>query len=289
MLPNFLGLGAQKAGTTSLFEYLRSHSDIYLPPNKETAFFYHDYLYEKGLSYYSDHYFGGWKGQKAVGEISPHYLYHPFCCERIRKHLNNLNFIIMLRNPIDRAYSNYLMEVRRGRENLSFKEAIEKEPERIKKGLFEKDTYSYVQRGFYYEQIKMYMDRFDDSRFLFLLSEDLKNNRETTMKQVYRFLGVDKEINASFLEKEYHTASKMRFTWLYKFLTAPPPWSKTMTKALIPFKLRQDIKGFLYRYNKKTFTPPPVDMEIRLHLRKIFAESNKNLEKLIGKNLSHWK
>ncbi len=69
---------------------MRQHPDIYLPQAKETAFFYHDYKYEKGLSYYEEHYFGSVNGEKAVGEVSPHYLYHTFCRDRIRENLRDL-------------------------------------------------------------------------------------------------------------------------------------------------------------------------------------------------------
>lgn len=181
MLPNFIGLGAQKAGTTSLYHYLRSHPEVYLPEtgeinNKEINFFFHDYLYEKGLPYYET-FFKAWNGEKAVGEISPDYSYHTICLRRIRQNLKKLKFIIILRNPIDRAYSNYWMEKRRGNENLMFSDAIQQESKRIRAGLFEKSTFSYIHRGFYYDQIKAYMNEFQDSEFLIFLSEDLRKRQ----------------------------------------------------------------------------------------------------------------
>lgn len=288
MLPNFLVIGAQKAGTTSLFEYIRTHPDIYLPPDKETAFFYHDYYYEKGLSFYEERFFKGWEGQKAVGDISPHYLYHPFCRDRIRKCMKNLKFIIILRNPVDRAYSNYWMEVKRGNETLSFKDAIEKESERIKIGLFEKDTFSYVHRGLYYDQIKEYMDWFPESEFLILLTDDLKNDRAKTLKIIYRFLVVNTEVNLPNIQKEFHTASKIRWIWLHELLKTQH-WSRSLIKDLMPFKLRQNLRSFLYQCNIKSFTPPPMDDVVRQHLRELFSESNEKLVKLMGKDLSHWK
>lgn len=159
-----MGIGAQKCGTTSLVQYLLSHPDIFIPAgprinSKEINFFLHDYLYEKGLSYYENFFTDG-SGATAVGEISADYLYHPICRKRIRKHFDKLKFIIILRNPIERAYSNYWMECSRGNETRPFKEAIGREIGRIKNGLFEKDTFSYLQRGLYYSQIIRYMETF---------------------------------------------------------------------------------------------------------------------------------
>ncbi len=289
MLPNFLVIGAQKSGTTSLFEYLRQHPDIYIPSVKETTFFYLDCLYEKGMSYYEDHFFCGVNKEKAVGELSPHYLYHPFCRDRIRKNLEDLKFIILLRNPIDRAYSNYWMEVKRGHETLSFKDAIEKEQQRIETGLFEKETFSYMHRGLYHGQIEAYMELFPESEFLVLLSDDLKNDRVDTMINIYKFLGVDTDVDISCLQKTYRTAKKIRWVLLQNFIKSPPYWSQVFVKAIIPFKQRQIIKSFISKRNVTSFLPPPMSDSVREHLRGFFSESNKKLEKLIGRSVESWK
>ncbi len=283
MLPNFLVIGAQKAGTTSLFEYLRQHPDIYLPQAKETAFFYHDYKYEKGLSYYEEHYFGSVNGEKAVGEVSPHYLYHTFCRDRIRENLRDLKFIILLRNPIDRAYSNYWMEVKRGLETLSFEDAIEKEQMRIEGDLFERETFSYMHRGLYYGQIKAYMDLFPEANFLCLLSDDLKYDRVNALKNIFMFLGVSTEENLQTLQKTFHTATKIRSLWLQDFLRNPSYLSRLFIKSLIPFKLRRIVVRALLKRNVKSFTPPPMSDSVREYLREYFLESNEKLEKLISR------
>lgn len=292
MLPNFVGLGVQKAGTTSLYHYLRLHPEVYLPETeeinyKEINFFFHDYLYEKGLPYYET-FFKAWNGEKAVGEISPDYLYNPVCRYRIRESLKDLKFITIFRNPIDRAYSNYWMEESRGNENLTFSDAIEQESERIKAGLFEKNTFSYVHRGFYFEQITAYIDEFQDSEFLFLLGEDLRNDRVNTLSRIFRFLGISDRVVPN-IDIEYHTASRMRWKWLHHYLTTPH-WSKLVLKSCVPvFHLRGSIRLYLHKHNVKNFTPPPMEEAVRDRLREVFFESNEKLAKLIGRDLSHWK
>jgi hypothetical protein len=289
MLPNFIGLGAQKAGTTSLFEYLRVHPQVFLPKVKETNFFFRDAEYEKGISYYESKYFSGVRNEKAVGEISPDYLYHQVCTDRIRSHFEKQLFIIVLRNPVERAFSNYLMEVRRGNENLSFEAAIATEEERIQRGHKEKDLYSYVHRGFYFDQIKAYMDCFQNSQFLIFLTEDLKNRRLETMARVFQFLGVDDHVlSHKVLDKEFHQASKMRYKWLHSYLMSPH-WSRKILKLIIPNeKARYQIKTLIHQHNVKQIEQPKMKEDTRRKLVLRFKTANQQLHMLLGRDLSHW-
>lgn len=138
MLPNFFIVGVQKAATTSLHNYLLYHPEIYLPAQKETKFFVDDKRYAKGIDYYEKTYFSDWNSQPAVGEIDPDYIYFQNALERISLHINisATKFIFIFRNPVDRAFSHYLMTYRRGFEPLSFEDATEQEPNRIKKTIF---------------------------------------------------------------------------------------------------------------------------------------------------------
>lgn len=295
MLPNFLGLGAQKSGTTSLVHYLRSHPDIYLPApkisnRKEINFFFHDNLYKKGTAYYES-FFKHHAGKKAVGEVSPDYLYHPVCLKRIKRDLGHLKFIIILRNPIDRAYSNYWMEVRRGNEALSFENAIQREAGRIQRGVFEKDTYGYVQRGYYHTQINAYMQAFPESEFLLLLSEDLKLKRAKTLKQVFRFLQVDADVQIPNMGTEYHTATRMRSVRLHQYITTQKPhWTRRMIKLFIPFPgLRNQLRTYLIMRNEKPFFPSRMKPETRKKLAQVYQESIDKLSVLMNADLTHWR
>lgn len=198
-LPHFLIIGAQKCGTTSLFYYLSQHPDLVLPASKEIHFF--DLNYHKGLPWYM--------GQfprknvltcKHTGEASPYYLLHPLVPERVALHLPDVKLIVMLRNPVDRAYSHFMHEKKLGNEPLSsFEEAIELEPSRIadeERRLMNREIeismayqcHSYTSRGLYFEQITRWLRFFPLSQFHFIKSESFFKDAKKEMERVYPFL-----------------------------------------------------------------------------------------------------
>jgi hypothetical protein len=170
-LPAFIIIGAQKAGTTSLYKYLRQHPNIVPALKKEVKFF--DCNYDLGLDWYRSHfpYHSKLNGQKMTGEASPHYLFHPLAARRIANVLPEVKLIALLRNPVERAYSHYQLNVRRGREPLSFEQAIDKEEERLQ-GMREKILagediplynflhYSYLAKGIYADQLQYWFAQF---------------------------------------------------------------------------------------------------------------------------------
>ena len=126
-LPNFMCIGASKSGTTSLYDILKQHSNIFLPTFKEPHFFDISPVYEHGISWYDKTYFSGVKKEKCIGDFTPTYLFDKYAPERILSSLGkNVKFIIILRNPVDRAYSHYLHSKRDLHEHLSFEDALKK-------------------------------------------------------------------------------------------------------------------------------------------------------------------
>jgi len=201
-LIDFIIIGAQRCGTTSLYNYLIAHPNISSALNKEIHFF--DINYNKGIDWY-------WKqfplvsekvnpDEKSVtGESTPYYLFHPLVAKRIFKHLPKIKLIVLLRNPVDRAYSHYNHAVRRGNESLSFEKAIKIEPERLReqeqKVLEGKNslTYrrlSYLGRGAYAEQLEKYLELFQKKQFLILKSEDFFASPQQYLNKVFSFLGL---------------------------------------------------------------------------------------------------
>lgn len=195
--PDFIIIGAQKCGTTSLFHYLSQHPDINLPDEKEIHFF--DKFYHRGINWYLEQFPAD---GMLTGEATPYYIYHPHVAERIAAHCPDVKLILMLRNPADRAYSNFFMEKQRKQEPLStFEEAIDAEPQRIllEKKILEKNPdhscisyqrYSYLERGRYYYQIKKWLNYFLLKEFLFIKSEDFFNETERVMRSVFDFLRI---------------------------------------------------------------------------------------------------
>ena len=172
-LPDFLVIGAARSGTTSLYHYLKSHPQIYLPAKKhpEPHFFLKNNEYKKGIHYYSEKYFKNVNHDKKAGEISTSYLYQPYVAKRIKKHLPKVKLIAMLRNPIERSFSNYVFTYKNGLDSLSFEDAILQEKKRISNPETqfhsEIQPYAYMDRGRYYKQLMEYLKYFSPAE-LFL-------------------------------------------------------------------------------------------------------------------------
>ena len=212
LLPNYLIIGAAKSGTSSLYEYLIQHPNVQPASGKEIYFF--DMKYNKGINWYRTFFPLSYQFPKTtknsiVGEATPRYLDHPQAPYRIKKHIPNCKFIILLRNPIDRAYSHWNMMVNHNREVLSFEDAIDKEKSRTN-GLFEKMAkdksfyskeyywYSYLERGIYSKKIKKWFEIFPKNQFLILKSEDLFSKPSEIFRQTQDFLNIPEIILDEF-------------------------------------------------------------------------------------------
>lgn len=194
-LPDFLVIGAQRAGTTALYEYLRRHPDIAGPAWKEVNYF--DVHYRRGEAWYRGHF--PMRSHAIVGEASPSYLFHPLAPRRVGALLPDVRLIALLRNPVDRALSHYHHEVDLGREPLAFDEALEREEERMR-GELERmlgdPTYfshawwnhTYVARGRFAEQLERWLAVFPREQLLVLTSEELFDQPGQTYARVLDFL-----------------------------------------------------------------------------------------------------
>lgn len=144
---------------------------------------------------------------RVIGEASPIYMYWETAPDRIWKYNPKMKWILALRNPVDRAFSAWNMETKRGKETLPFAKAIEKEPERCREELpLQHRVYSYVDRGFYAHQIRRLFNIFGKDNVLVLLSEELRREHEKTLRTVFEFLGVDTSFvppEASVFEQDY--------------------------------------------------------------------------------------
>jgi hypothetical protein len=206
-LPDFLIIGAQKAGTTALFAYLRWHPEITGPSWKEVSFFDRRYRDDerayrasfpaKPRQWLVARRRGRWP---LVGEASPSYILHPLAPQRARDLVPEARLIALLRNPVDRAYSHYQHEVRLGREQLSFEDALDAEEERLR-GEVERMVgeptyfseawwnYTYVARGRYAEQLERWFAVFPREQLLILSMEELQADTAGTYARVLDFLG----------------------------------------------------------------------------------------------------
>jgi Sulfotransferase domain len=217
-LPDFLIIGAQKAGTTALYSYLRRHPQIGGPAWKEVSYF--ERHYGRGTAWYRGQ-FPFRSDGRIAGEASPGYLFHPLAPVRVKETVPDAKLIVLLRNPVDRALSHYHHEVALGREPLSFEDAIAAEPERTRgeeeRLVREPDyfshawwDYTYVARGRYAEQLERWFSVFPREQVLVLATEEMDAEPAQSYGRVLEFLGRPPHGLASFPRVYRQSYGEMR-------------------------------------------------------------------------------
>jgi len=284
VLPNFLVIGAQRCATSWMYFCLKEHPDIFLPFIKELHFF--SSYYDNGLGWYK-RYFNTWGGQKAIGEISPGYLYIEKVPKLIYRDLKDVRLIVCLRNPIERAYSQYKKHQRSGLAYDSFEEAIEKDPQ-------------YIKRGFYLDQINRYLEFFPRERMLLLIYEDIQKTPIVFLKNIFCFLKIDDDfvpscynetISSENLRSAYDYVHNMSlflkerihlggFVNLVKKSYLQKIFDKFFNSN-VAFGMTQSVK-----VDKVSIDP--IAEETRNKLNRIFYDHNRKLENFIGCDLAHW-
>lgn len=202
-LPAFLILGAQKGGTTSLHEYLAEHPLISPPTTKEVHYF--DHAYRRGAGWYRAHFRPPSRPGEISGESTPYYLFHPLVPELVARDLPDSKLIVILRNPIDRAFSHHNHERALGFEDLPFEQAIAREPDRLageeeriladpRYRSLSHQHHSYLSRSRYADQLERWFRHADRDRFLILSSEDLFGDPRAALAETHRFLGLEPNV-----------------------------------------------------------------------------------------------
>jgi hypothetical protein len=267
-VPDFLIIGAQRCGTTSLYNYLLKHPRVSGPRRKELHFF--DLHFHKGMEWYRRQ-FGRHGAQWVTGEASPYYIFHPHAARRVADSVPWTRLIVLLRNPVDRAYSHYWHEVRLRREPLSFEDALHAEQARLHGELdkmisnenynsFNYREYSYVSRSTYIDQIRTWMSLFDASQMLIIKSEDLYEDTEATYRTVTDFLGIQAFIpnkTEYFMARLHQAVSRIR---LPEYIRHKSLWSnRGIYPAMSPvtrdtlYAYFRPYNGILYEYLGRDF------------------------------------
>lgn len=299
-MPNFLLIGAAKAGTTSLYYYLKQHPEIYVPSgyHKEPEFFALEgepleYPGPKGtykmkssindLESYCT-LFEKVTTEKAIGEASTLYIYSEQAPERIQHYIPEAKLIAILRDPVERAFSHYLFWASQGFEpdtDFDFNKAIQAEEKRIDQGW--SHNWHYIKRGFYYTQLKRYFDRFDTSQIKIYLYEDLIQAKLAVAQDIFDFLGVDKTFTPDFTKIHNKTEVPKNRT-VNTLLNRPNP-IKAVLKPLLPTGIRKRIADNLKQRNQGK---PKLSDKTRKQLISIYREDILKLQELIGRDLSNW-
>jgi hypothetical protein len=249
-LPNFLLIGAQKAGTTSLFEYLGSHPQVFMPRYKEPNFFVTEYNWSRGLEWYQQ-WFQAAGPASAIGEASTSYTMYPLhggVPERIASTLSQPKLIYLVRDPINRMVSQYLHFVAKGTTRAPLERALLADP-------------TYLNNSQYGLQLQRYLDHFPHEQILVVVSEQLRARREQTLAQVFTFLGVPPLSAPSAIASEHNlTADKVAPRRLVQPFTLLPNWYR-MTGAL-----PEPAKALARKLTHKPLPPTAVSPRLRREL-----------------------
>lgn len=289
--PNVFLLGAAKSGTTSVFKYLDQHKDVYFPFAKEPQFFSNDAEYAKGLEYYLDKYYQGAERYKIRCDATPHYIYYEKSAQRLAETTlgTNTKFIVILRDPVKRAYSLYWNMISEGYEDLPFDQALEMEPTRIKSHEAEalgSVRYQYFNSGLYAQQLEHYFKYFEREDFLILFQEDLAAKPQQVMDSVFEFIGLEKI--AVDTEKTFNRSGVTRSKTLQGILRGDNWLKRTMGRLISP-RIKFLIVEKLLSFNKKDASYEKIDPEVEQKLRRRFEQDVTRLEGLTGRDLSSWK
>lgn len=295
---HFLFVGTAKAGTTSIYKYLNQHPEVSIPV-KETFYFIRELYEDLSLGYpkqrsredlilqpekYADLY--PHNSSKIYGEVGTGYLYHynqsiPSIIDTLGR---KTKILIILRNPVDRAYSSYMHFVKDVHEILSFEESIDIEKER--KSLGYDFMWMHVDMGLYYAQVKAYLEAFDEVKVL--ITEEFKQDPEKEMKGIFSFLNVDSNFQLNF-NKEHNKSGRPKLKRLQRFMTHENVVKKALRpafRALYTKQKREQIRKKVKNMNIGSY--PPMKKQTEEFLRDIYREDVKKLEALLDRKIKCW-
>ena len=271
MLPTFLICGAPKAGTTSLFDYLSQHPDIFCSPCKEPLFFSDNY--QKGLIWYES-IFEKHHNEKEIGEASSWYMRHELAPERIFKTIPHVKLIFVLRNPVDRAFSAFWYGKQKGslQYNFTFSDLIE---HNLK-------VNGIIETGLYYKHISKYKKYFSADQMHFVLSEELHNNLPKVLENAFRFLEVEDSFVPNDLKHKNLTSYPRSENVYNAFATK---LTKLDTYCINNPYLRPLRSKIFFSKKKKR---PQMSQTDRILLSEIYQKDILMLSNFINKDLSCW-
>lgn len=276
-LPNFLVIGATRAGSTALHHYLQPHPEVFLASRKEIRYF--NVNFDHGLDWYREH-FAGVVGERAIGEATPSYLYRADAIERIATVLPEVRLIALLRHPVERAYSHYWMNRRMGREDRSFDRAVADEeatpsPAPTSGGEGTVAPYHYLGPGHYLSQLQFVGRHFRRDQLLMVLFDDLRQSPGSTYGSVCRFLDVDDSFVPANLGQPLNVATDFR--------------SLALRRVSRSFRGRaKPIGRVLGKLNQRAVENPVLDPVLRHRLVEHYRPDNAALAAWLGRDLSAW-
>ncbi|MDB9526430.1 sulfotransferase [Oscillatoria sp. CS-180] len=296
VLPNFLIIGAQKAGTTALARHMSRHPQIFVSEIKEPGFFDFEgespkFAGPRDLELYShiitdfkayQQLFSNVSDEVAIGEATTWYLYSTKAPERIYHYLPNVKLIVILRDPVERAYSAFMHAIRDERETISdFELALQREEERCANNW--EYLWRYTQMGFYSVQLERYFNLFGQDQIRIYLYEDLKNETSKLLSNICEFLEVDDSIVTTSIGRR-NVSGTPKNKLIHDFLSKPNLIKKSL-RPLLSEKLRSQVKISLNNRNRVKEEMP---QRARVSLRKLYREDILKLQDMLNRDLSNW-
>lgn len=293
--PSFIIAGVARCGTTSLYHYMKQHPEIGFPTQKEPKYFSSIYLQfphngigdntvDKIIVKDKDKYFDLFsklENFKAIGEASSDYLYfHEYTVDAIKKELGDIPIIFSIRNPIERAYSAYNNLVRDGRESLEFMEALKKEKERIADNW--DWMWAYKGGGLYADAIEHFQNEFSNVKVV--LFDDLENEPNKVLKEIFEFLNVDSSLIVNS-ETKYSHSGKPKNAFIAMLTDRNNKIIYTLRRTVMSFVPR----SLLEKIASKMLNKDDIPFEAKQYLQDFFKKDIEKLEKLISRDLCNWK
>jgi hypothetical protein len=288
--PDFFIVGAAKSGTTSLYNYITQHPNIFMPVEKE-PFFFGDWRpsasredLERYLRLFEDV-----PTDTLVGEASSTYLYLESAAREIKHFQPYAKIIIVLRNPVDRAYSQYWHHVRQELVSSSFEEELEEEEKRLQEGWRgfypgEEPPSYYIKSGHYAEQVARFLKVFGSDSVRIYLFEDLVTDAEGVCRDVFSFLGVNPDQPVD-VRRIYNVSGPVRNALLGRLITRRLR-IKEVIKRVVPISWLRLVREWVLQRNVARV--PEMRPETRRRLQELFREDVVYIQELTGRDLSHW-
>jgi len=285
--PNFFIVGAAKAGTTSLYSHLSQTRGVFMSPVKEPRYFNSNLPESQGgrnttlrirdkkkyLKLFQDV-----ENEKAIGEASHTYLTDPESPKLIHENVPDSHIVIILRDPIERAFSQYLMRKSNGQEKRTFHKLIDETINKRKQGIKEFDIC--LDRGLYYEQVKRYIDTFGKNKVKVLIFEEFIKEPRKTVNEVLEFLNVDSEAPEQIPEADKNPYGVPRNKASQIIMQSNSLWE--LSRKIIPQSIRWKLKqNLLVKHEKK----PEISKDGRLILEKFYRSDVEKLQELLHRKL----
>lgn len=284
-LPNFMIIGVAKAGTTSLYHYVDQHPQVFMCPVKETNFFAyadarggtwtgegdppHPALFHVKTIEAYEALFEGVTDEISIGEASPLYFRSPTAARRIHECIPKVKLVASLRNPADRAFSGFLMRVRKGHAAMNIRAGLRPESH-------------HVTEGFYYDRLKRFFAIFPRHQVHIIIFEDLRADPAKVVTNLFDFLGVDTNLVPDTSIR--HNPAGIPKSRLINRIFYNPTLIRT-AKSVLP----ESVHGMVKRVRQMNLrTPPPFPPDLRAELLELYREDMRKLERLLDRDLSIW-